>query len=87
LRSQFTAEYLDIDEIESSLRKQELERYDDELLDDIVDFVKTIEEVSISMLQRRYRIGFNRSARIIDELEIRGMIAPSQGSKPRKVLR
>jgi len=39
------------------------------------------------MLQRKYRIGFNRSARLIEQLELNGLIAPAQGSKPRKVLR
>lgn len=37
------------------------------------------------MLQRRFRIGYNRAARLIDDLENRGYIGPSQGSKPRQV--
>ena len=59
----------------------------DELYEDILSFVQTSEEISISMIQRQYRIGFNRSARIIEKLELDGIIAPAQGSKPRKVLR
>lgn len=85
LRSQRQVEYLDLNE---ALDKQlpEDENHD-ELYDDIRSFVKTIDEVSISMLQRKYRIGFNRSARIIEKLEIEGAIAPSQGGKTRKVIR
>ena len=37
------------------------------------------------MLQRRFRIGYNRSARIVDEMEKRGIVGPQEGSKPRKV--
>jgi len=38
-----------------------------------------------SLLQRRFRIGYNRAARLVDELEDHGVIGPSEGSKPRKV--
>lgn len=59
----------------------------DPLYDDVCDFLQTVEEVSISLLQRKYRVGFNRSARLIEMLERDGHIAPAQGSKPRRVLR
>jgi S-DNA-T family DNA segregation ATPase FtsK/SpoIIIE len=58
----------------------------DPLYEEIKDYVLNREEISISMLQRQYRIGFNRSARIIDLLESEGIIGPAIGSKPRKVL-
>jgi len=87
LRDQQKAEYLDLNE---ELRKVEnLQDFDlqDDLYDEIVEYIKQRDEISISMIQRQYRIGFNRSARIIERLELDGLIAPSQGSKPRKVLR
>ena len=45
-----------------------------------------MEQISISMLQRRYRIGYNRAARMIDEMEKRGIVSKSDGKKPRNVL-
>ncbi len=58
----------------------------DELLDDAALVVISAGQASVSMLQRRFRIGYNRSARIIDELEALGVIGPSEGSKARQVL-
>jgi DNA segregation ATPase FtsK/SpoIIIE-like protein len=59
---------------------------DDVLLGQVKDFLAQIDEVSISLLQRKFRIGYNRSARIIDMLELHGMIMPADGSKTRKVI-
>ncbi|KKR95388.1 MAG: hypothetical protein UU47_C0035G0002 [candidate division TM6 bacterium GW2011_GWE2_41_16] len=50
-------------------------------------YVATREDVSISLLQRQFRIGFNRSARLIDQLERDGLVSSAQGAKTRKVLR
>ena len=50
-------------------------------------FLNEIDEISISLLQRRFRIGYNRSARIIEALEVQGFIMPSDGGKTRKVIR
>ncbi len=58
----------------------------DELYEEILDFVIAEEKASTSLLQRRFGIGYNRAARIIDALEARGVIGPVQGSKPRNVL-
>lgn len=58
---------------------------DDELFDDALKFVREKQSASTSMLQRRFRIGYNRAARLIDDLENRGYIGPADGSKPRKV--
>lgn len=62
------------------------EEYDDPLYNEIVEFVITTGKVSASLLQRKYRLGYNRAARIVDLLEERGIIGPQNGSKPREVL-
>lgn len=59
---------------------------DEELLSNIVDFVRMQKQVSTSMLQRKFRIGYNRAARIVDILEERGVVGPADGAKPRVVL-
>ncbi len=62
------------------------EEYDDPLYNDIVEFVITTGKASASLLQRRFKLGYNRAARVIDLLEERGIIGPQNGSKPREVL-
>ena len=62
------------------------EDYDDPLYNEIVEFVVTQGKASASLLQRRFRLGYNRAARCIDLLEERGIIGPNNGSKPREVL-
>lgn len=62
------------------------EEYDDPLYNDIVEFVVTTGKASASLLQRRFKLGYNRAARIVDLLEERGIIGPPNGSKPREVL-
>jgi S-DNA-T family DNA segregation ATPase FtsK/SpoIIIE len=59
---------------------------DRQIFEEIVDYVRQCDEISISLLQRKFRIGYNRSARMIDTLESRGIILPSDGGKMRKVL-
>lgn len=56
------------------------------LYNEIVEFVVTQGKASASLLQRRFRLGYNRAARAIDLLEERGIIGPANGSKPREVL-
>ncbi|MDD3242338.1 MAG: DNA translocase FtsK [Eubacteriales bacterium] len=58
----------------------------DPLLSDAVDVVCDLGQASISMLQRKLRLGYARAARMIDELEELGVIGPSSGSKPREVI-
>ncbi|MDE1548948.1 FtsK/SpoIIIE family DNA translocase [Jeotgalibaca caeni] len=61
------------------------EEPEDEYFDQALEFVVQEEAASISKLQRKFRIGYNRAARIIDEMEARGYVGPADGSKPRKV--
>ena len=62
------------------------DEYDDPLYNEIVDFAINTGKISASLIQRKYRLGYNRAARIIDLLEERGIIGPPNGSKPREVL-
>lgn len=57
----------------------------DELYEEAKALVVEMQTASVSLLQRRFRIGYNRAARLVDELEACGVIGPSEGSKPRKV--
>ena len=59
---------------------------DDVLYGEIVEFAVKTGKVSASLIQRRFKIGYNRAARIIDLLEERGIVGPQNGSKPREVL-
>ena len=58
----------------------------DELLEDAIDLVVDMGQASASMLQRRFKIGYSRAGRLIDQMEVRGLISGYEGSKPRKVL-
>ncbi|MDZ4765055.1 MAG: DNA translocase FtsK, partial [Chloroflexota bacterium] len=60
---------------------------DDELYNQAVDMVRRLDKASVSLLQRRLRIGYTRAARMIDVMEERGIVGPPvEGSKPRDVL-
>ena len=64
----------------------EKEEYEDPIYDQIVEYVIKEQKASASLLQRRFRLGYNRAARVIDLLEERGIIGAGRGSKPREVL-
>ena len=64
----------------------EKEEFDDPLYNEIVEFAIQTGKVSTSLLQRRFRLGYNRAARVVDLLEERGICGPANGSKPREVL-
>jgi S-DNA-T family DNA segregation ATPase FtsK/SpoIIIE len=85
IRAQREPAYLQLQNLASS--DQMVGPADDALFKDVVAFLHNVDEISISLLQRRFRIGFNRSARIIELLESQGFIAPCDGSKMRKVIR
>ena len=59
---------------------------EDPLLDRAIEVVVTAQTASVSLLQRRLRVGYTRAGRLIDMLERRGIISPYEGSKPRTVL-
>ncbi|MEN1969926.1 DNA translocase FtsK [Lentibacillus sp. N15] len=59
---------------------------DDDLYEDAVQLITEMQSASVSMLQRRFRIGYTRAARLIDAMEDRGIVGPYEGSKPRTVL-
>jgi S-DNA-T family DNA segregation ATPase FtsK/SpoIIIE len=58
----------------------------DEMLPAAVDVILETGQASVSMLQRRLKLGYARAARIVDEMEEKGIVGPFQGSKPRDIL-
>lgn len=58
----------------------------DELFEEALNIIIDNQQASISMLQRKLKIGYNRAARLIDEMEAKGIVGPHEGSKPRQVL-
>lgn len=58
----------------------------DELYDQAVQIVLEAKQASVSLLQRRMRVGYTRAARLVDQMEARGIVGPYEGSKPREVL-
>lgn len=73
-------------EQEQLLEQIELEEEEDELMEDAIRFVVEQQSASTSMLQRHFKIGYNRAARLMDAMEARGIISGQNGSKPRDVL-
>ena len=59
---------------------------EDEFLQDAIEYLVEREKASVSNLQRRFRIGYNRASRLMEDLENRGIVGPEDGAKPRKVL-
>jgi S-DNA-T family DNA segregation ATPase FtsK/SpoIIIE len=73
-----------LEEKEESNAEDEI---DDEKYQEAVNFVSERGEASISMIQRRFRIGYNRAARIVERMEQEGVVGPATGVKPREVLK
>jgi S-DNA-T family DNA segregation ATPase FtsK/SpoIIIE len=71
-----------IKEIESQTSDDE----EDEYLEQAIDMVVNDGQASVSYIQRKFKVGYARAARIIDQLEKRGIVGGHEGSKPRKVL-
>jgi DNA segregation ATPase FtsK/SpoIIIE, S-DNA-T family len=86
IRLQQSVEYIDIS-AQFATQTNDDGEVDDQLYYDVLRFIESVDEVSISLLQRKFRIGYNRSARIIDKLESQGIIMQEPGGKTRKVIR
>lgn len=86
VRDQGQAEYDEslVPEVDDEVHDQE--EVLDELYDQAVQIVLEAKQASVSLLQRRMRVGYTRAARLIDSMEARGIVGPYEGSKPREVL-
>ena len=87
IKSQNKPDYIDMSKYIKKMNEQiSYDVYNDSLYDDIVEFVISTQKVSASLLQRKFKLGYNRAARTIDLLEERGIIGPPNGSNSRDVL-
>ena len=59
---------------------------DEDLIQECIEVIRSEQKASVSLLQRRLRLGYTRAARIMDELENRGIVGPSKGAEPRDIL-
>lgn len=85
VRMQQKVQYMDLQEAVALYQAQRQEAQDS-LLPEVLQFLQTIDHISISSLQRRFNIGYNRSARLMELLEMQGKVMPADGSKTRKVI-
>ena len=74
-----------IETVEENSQVKEVDD-EDELIDEATKIIIDENTASVSLLQRKLRIGYARAGRIIDQLEAKGIVGPYEGSKPRKVL-
>jgi S-DNA-T family DNA segregation ATPase FtsK/SpoIIIE len=59
---------------------------DESLIEQCIEVIRSEQKASVSLLQRRLKLGYGRAARIMDELENRGIVGPSKGAEPRDIL-
>jgi DNA segregation ATPase FtsK/SpoIIIE, S-DNA-T family len=83
---EFEAELLEVHEEKGIETEDDFDPDSDDLLDEAIRTVVQTETASVSMIQRRLRVGYTRAGRLIDMLERRGVISGYEGSKPRQVL-
>jgi len=83
---EFEAELLEVHEQQGVETEDDFDPDSDDLLDEAIRTVVQTETASVSMIQRRLRVGYTRAGRLIDMLERRGVISGYEGSKPRQVL-
>ncbi len=85
IKSQAEVTYDQALEVSESELKTPDDNGTDELFDEVVAFITQEQKCSTSLIQRHFRIGYNRAANLVEDLENRGMIGPQAGSKPRQV--
>ena len=83
---EYSGEVIQTIENDNLSPKQSKGDEDDELMNEAIECVINAGQASVSMLQRRFRIGYNRAGRIVDAMKDRGIVGPQDGSKPRQVL-
>lgn len=87
LKNQCEPEYTEgVTAYEESSEKREKESFEDELLEDAVRVVLETGQASVSMLQRKFRVGYTRAARLIDTMEEMKIVGPNVGSKAREII-
>ena len=77
-----------IDIIEETMQQKDEEKKEkesDPIIEEVIEFAQSNGQISTSLVQRKFRLGYNRATRIIDEMEERGICGPMDGAKPRKV--
>ena len=77
-----------IDIIEETMHQKDEEKKEketDPIIEEVIEFAQSNGQISTSLVQRKFRLGYNRASRIIDEMEERGICGPMDGAKPRKV--
>ncbi|MGZ6251268.1 MAG: DNA translocase FtsK 4TM domain-containing protein [Candidatus Chromulinivorax sp.] len=87
IKKQRQVRYLDLTQEFDARDSDDLLDTDQQLYEEIIQFIQNLDEISISMLQRRFRIGYNRSARIVSMLESKGLIMSVDGGKTKRVVR
>ncbi len=87
IKQQGTPEYIEIGVTgEETAEKKDQEKFTDELLEEAVSMVLETGQASVSMLQRKFRIGYTRAARLIDAMEEMHIVGPNIGSKAREII-
>jgi S-DNA-T family DNA segregation ATPase FtsK/SpoIIIE len=81
-------DYVDDDVLfeEEEIENQISEGSEDPMMEQALDIVLSAGKASASYLQRKLKIGYNRAARLIEDMELRGIVGPQQGSKPREIM-
>jgi S-DNA-T family DNA segregation ATPase FtsK/SpoIIIE len=87
INKQAEPEYVEgVTNCEEAAERQEDDKFEDELLEDAVRMVLETGQASVSMLQRKFRVGYTRAARLIDTMEEMKIVGPNIGSKAREIL-